>query len=120
MNVGTALGSNARKQHVSTGEHQMSQPRYKLGDVVALRSSPFRRLTQTADGRINSVRRDIQGGAEYRVRLTGEVFERYVTDAEIDHAASQARNLDLAEAVNGELPVTGPSPSSLGTSRCRN
>ncbi|MBB6178079.1 hypothetical protein [Pseudorhizobium flavum] len=97
----------------------MSQPRYKLGDVVALRSSPFRRLTQTVDARVSSVRVDNQRNSEYRVRLAGEVFERYVTDAEIDHAASQACNLDLAEAVNGELPVAGPSPSALGTSRRR-
>ncbi|CZT37964.1 hypothetical protein GA0004734_00048500 [Rhizobium sp. 9140] len=97
----------------------MSQPRYKLGDVVALRSSPFRRLTQTVDGRVSSVRLDNQRNAEYRVRLAGEVFERYVTDAEIDHAASQACHLDLAEAVNRELPVAGPSPSSLSTPKPR-
>ena len=68
----------------------MSRPLYTQGDTIVLRSGIFRQLVPIATCQIASVRSDFYGKTEYHVRFADEIFDRCVTEADIDQAASTA------------------------------
>ena len=68
----------------------MSHPLYAKGDAIALNSRLSRMPTQIPVCRIASVRPDYYGTIEYRVRFDDEAFDRCITEADIDQAASAA------------------------------
>jgi len=68
----------------------MSRPLYTQGDTIVLKSGLFRKPVQISTCQIASVRSDFYGKTEYRVRFADEIFDRCVTEAEIDQAASTA------------------------------
>jgi hypothetical protein len=66
----------------------MSGPIYSVGDTVVLKNGILRTLSPELTCRIVAVLPEAQGMVQYRVRFGSETFERRVSEADIDRAAS--------------------------------
>ncbi|MBX4998958.1 cold-shock protein [Rhizobium lentis] len=71
----------------------MGRPRYKVGDMIVLKSG----LTRTAKAdercRIASILPNDHGHVQYRVQFAAENFDRRITEADIDSGQSLSRPL---------------------------
>lgn len=68
----------------------MPRALYTQGETIVLKSGFFRQPAPIATCQIASVRSDFFGKTEYHVRFADEIFDRCVTEADIDQAASTA------------------------------
>lgn len=70
----------------------MSRPLYAKGDTIVLNTGLFRRPAQITACQVTTARLNPYGKTEYHVRFEDEIFDRCITEADIDVAASAASN----------------------------
>ncbi len=68
----------------------MSEVRYAPDDMVVLHARTFQGLPQQVTVRIVACQPETRGAVRYRVRVSGENFDRTVGVEDIDTASSQA------------------------------
>ncbi|HZG28970.1 hypothetical protein SAMN05421890_1890 [Ensifer adhaerens] len=84
----------------------MSEVRYAPDDMVVLHARTLDGVAQQVTVRIVACQPETRGTVRYRVRLTGENFDRTVSSHDIDTMASPARG------TIGKSATSRPEPGS--------
>lgn len=97
----------------------MSEVRYAPDDMVVLHARTFQGVPQQVTVRIVACQPETRGAVRYRVRLSGENFDRTVGVEDIDMASSQAKGSSTHTGGQEALSRQRPGSSWINTAAIR-